>query len=218
MDFDVVKSSRGRPAKTSREDILDAACAQLKENPFEELSLSALARSMSLTPMALYRYFDDKNDLQQAIAERLMKTFVIDLDGCTDSQMKLRRWAMGLWHGFHDNPQLIHYMGWRGHIAGAWISQIAMLAGVLKEAGLAGADLAMAMKWISFSVIGIIHIAVIRTHRQVQLESTDIMPNDALAAANFTPILAELAGIDEQALFEHHVAQIIARLETILPR
>lgn len=211
-----MKNSRGRPARTSREDILDAACAQLKAKPFEELSLSALARSMALTPMALYRYFTDKNDLQQAIAERLMTAIVIDFDGCADWQTKLRHWARGLWRGFRENPQLIHYLGWQGHIASAWIRQIALLVDALQDAGFASRDLALASKWISVSVVGIIQVSMGRVQRQVQLEKTDIMLSKAPSADTIAHMTGDLADISDEALFEHHLTHMIAGLETML--
>jgi TetR/AcrR family tetracycline transcriptional repressor len=211
-----VKSSRGRPAKTSREDILDAACAQLAQNPFDELSLSALARSMSLTPMALYRYFDDKDQLLQAIAERLMATIVVDFADCTSWQMKVQRWAVTMWHVFHEHPHLIRYMGWRGHVAGAWIKQVALLANVLREAGLESKNLAMALKWTTFSVIGVIHTAVMRSQRQVELTASDIFLDDALAIGVVAPIVDDLTQISERDVFDYHIAQLIVTLESVL--
>jgi AcrR family transcriptional regulator len=211
-----VKNSRGRPARTSREDILDAACAQLKENPFEELSLSALARSMALTPMALYRYFADKNDLQQAIAERLMTAIVIDFDGCTNWQMKIRQWSWGLWHGFHENPQLIRYMGWQGHVASAWLRQVALLVSALKDAGFDSRELALASRWVSVSVVGIIQVAIGRAQLQVQLGREDVQLSTTLANTVVAPMLADLANTSDEALFEHHVMNMIAGLETSL--
>lgn len=211
-----MKNSRGRPARTSREDILDAACAQLKENPFEELSLSALARSMALTPMALYRYFADKNDLQQAIAERLMTAIVIDFDGCTNWQMKIRHWSWELWHGFHANPQLIRYMGWHGHVASAWLRQVALLVSALKEAGFDARELALASRWVSVSVVGIIQVAIGRAQQQVQLGREDIQFSTALANSVVAPMLEDLAHTTDEKLFEHHLTHLIAGLETSL--
>lgn len=211
-----MKGARGRPARTSREDILDAACAQLKAKPFEALSLSALARSMTLTPMALYRYFTDKNDLQQAIAERLMTVIVIDFEDCTDWQTKLRHWTRGLWRGFEENPQLIHYLGWQGHIASAWIRQIALLVDVLQEAGFTSRDLALASKWVSVSVVGIIQVSMGRVHQQVQLETADIMQSNAPTANVIAHMADDLATISDEALFEHHLTHMIAGLESML--
>lgn len=207
------KKPRGRPAKTSREEILDAACEQLKTNPFDELSLSALARSMGLTPMALYRYFTDKNDLQQAIAERLMSSIALESVEGDSWQQQLYRWAMGLFTAFCTRPQLIQYMGWQGHIASAWIKKIARLAKVLKDAGVAEAQLPITLKWISSSVVGLIVIAVMRQRENVSLDESDLPSDDRLASELMPGLRADVALITEEALFEHHVRRLIDSIE-----
>ena len=206
-----LKKTRGRPAKTSREDIINAACAQLKTAPFEELSLSALARSLGLSPMALYRYFNDKNELQQAIAERLMASVALELIDGDTWQQRLQSWATGLREEFFKNPQLMQYMGWRGHIASAWIKQLIQLANLLKDAGVSETQLPMALKWISSSVIGLIMISVIRQRQDVRFDESDL-PSDAQIAAQVIPNLRNNS-ISDEAVFEHHVQQLIRCLE-----
>jgi len=212
------KKPRGRPAKTSREDIIDAACVQLNAHPFEELSLSALARSLGLTPMALYRYFGDKNALQQAIAERLLATVAFDvIDGDT-WQQGLQRWATGLRDEFCKNPQLFQYMGWRGHVATAWVQQLIGLSNMLRAAGVVDEQLPMALKWMGSSITGLITITIIRQRQKTLLDEGNF-PSDAQLAAQVMPHLQnDLTTISDEALFNHHVQQIIRCLEQDIAR
>jgi len=208
-----LKKTRGRPSKTSREDILEAACAQLKVSPFDELSLSALARSLGLSPMALYRYFGDKNELQQAIAERLMASITLEFVPGNTWQQHLQAWATGLREEFQKNPQLMQYMGWHGHIASAWIKQLMRLATMLHDAGIAETQLPMALKWISTSVIGLILVSIMRQRKNVLLDESDL-PNDSTLATPPMPSLrSDVTNISEEELFEYHVQQLINCLE-----
>jgi len=74
MEKVVTKPSvkRGRPAKISLDDIVNEAIKQLAQDPGKPLSLNALARALGVTPMALYRYVDDRDALLQEIAGRLL--------------------------------------------------------------------------------------------------------------------------------------------------
>ena len=67
---------RGRPPRASREQIVDAAVALLRESPDEPLTMARVAKAVGLTPMALYRHFKDRDELSpQAITAFMeMKT------------------------------------------------------------------------------------------------------------------------------------------------
>lgn len=55
------------PAKTNREQILAAALAQTATGGTKELSIRSLAAALGLAPNALYRYFRDLSELQEAV-------------------------------------------------------------------------------------------------------------------------------------------------------
>jgi AcrR family transcriptional regulator len=52
--------------------IVDAALALIDEAGLAELSLRALAGRLGVSPMALYRYFEDKDDLLDAMAAAVL--------------------------------------------------------------------------------------------------------------------------------------------------
>ena len=63
---------RGRPPRLSRDAILMAALDMLEREPGLAFSLNGLARALKVTPMALYTYFGSRDDLLQALTERLL--------------------------------------------------------------------------------------------------------------------------------------------------
>jgi AcrR family transcriptional regulator len=65
-------SHRERRRMETSEEILDEARTVFAETGALDFSLSEIARRVGFTPAALYRYFDSKDDLIKALAERAM--------------------------------------------------------------------------------------------------------------------------------------------------
>jgi AcrR family transcriptional regulator len=57
------------PSKTTASSIIETAIAQLEAFGMEGLSMRTLAKALSITPHALYRYFPDRSALETAIVE-----------------------------------------------------------------------------------------------------------------------------------------------------
>jgi AcrR family transcriptional regulator len=58
-----------RAERLSRERILDAALALVREDGLDSLSMRRLAQELDVWPMSLYRYFHDKDELVAALAD-----------------------------------------------------------------------------------------------------------------------------------------------------
>ncbi|MFC7564502.1 TetR/AcrR family transcriptional regulator [Actinomadura namibiensis] len=56
----------------SRDEIIDAAVALVYEDPRRPLTIKRVAAAVESAPMALYRYFPDRDDLLQAVADRVV--------------------------------------------------------------------------------------------------------------------------------------------------
>lgn len=64
---------------TNRERILDAARDLVVKNGWDRFSLRALARAVSLSPASLYEYFDGKEEILAAVADRARHRLVDEL-------------------------------------------------------------------------------------------------------------------------------------------
>jgi AcrR family transcriptional regulator len=68
---DSVEARRpGRPARLSREAVVDAAEALIEREGIEALTMRRLAEQLSSSPMALYRHVRDKDELLMALIDR----------------------------------------------------------------------------------------------------------------------------------------------------
>ncbi len=67
---------RERRHRETRDDILIAAREVLLERGAADLSLREIARRAGFTPGALYKYFDSKDDVVKALADRAMGALI----------------------------------------------------------------------------------------------------------------------------------------------
>jgi AcrR family transcriptional regulator len=65
----------GRAPQISREEVLAAALRLADDDGLEAVTMHAVARRLRVTPMALYRHVDDKNDLLDGLVELLLTEY-----------------------------------------------------------------------------------------------------------------------------------------------
>ena len=73
-------SRRERRHGDTRDEILVAAREVLLERGAADLSLREIARRAEFSPGALYRYFDSKDDVIKALADKAMGALLIEFD------------------------------------------------------------------------------------------------------------------------------------------
>lgn len=85
------------PAKTNAQSILIAAIEHLEQYGEEALTMRELARSLGLSPRALYRYYPDRAALEAAMAEegfRRLRVALVDAVGKRVGKQALRASAV----------------------------------------------------------------------------------------------------------------------------
>ncbi len=143
---------RGRPAQLSRAGIVAAALELMRRQPDKDLTMQALATALKAAPMSLYTHVRNREDLLQAVAEEVLGE--IRISPGARWQDTVRCWAQAL------RAQLLRYpfiaSQLRAGVAtpAAWLELSNPLLLALRQAGLHGAQLADAQRWVSRVVIG----------------------------------------------------------------
>jgi TetR/AcrR family tetracycline transcriptional repressor len=70
----VARSPEPEPSRLSRERIVEAAFGLLEREGWEALSMRRLAQELDVWPMAVYRYFRDKEELVDAVLGSVVET------------------------------------------------------------------------------------------------------------------------------------------------
>jgi len=148
----VTTRGRGRPPRYSRDGILDAAVALARAEPATPLTIKRVSEAIGSAPMALYRYFPDRDDLLHAVADRIMTGMRIDAPRGATWQDQLRSWMRQSHEGLTPYPQLLPYMA--GTREPAWLPSFAILGRMLRPLSLGDEDLALVVALVGSTVVG----------------------------------------------------------------
>jgi AcrR family transcriptional regulator len=214
MEKAVTKPSvkRGRPAKISLDDIVNEAITQLAQDPGKPLSLNALARALGVTPMALYRYVDDRDALLQEIAGRLLHDLNPQIPEAS-WQEQLRTWAAAMRDYFLANPSLFSILGWQEHIASAWLSQLATLVSILERTGLQGKDLADTVQWVGSTVMSTIFMEISGQKTGYRLNEADLADMQPSEVERLQALISHLRQKSAGSVFSESIERILVNIE-----
>src|SRR5690348_13962939 len=143
---------RGRPPRVSRGQIVLAAIELLRDEPDEHLTMARVAARVGVSPMALYRHFQDRDELVDEVVGHLLaeRNAAIPRDGTW--QVQLRAWILGGLEFLVPCAQVVHVVFAGGTTR--WLHDAATLARILELAGFHDDELAELQLWIAMSVGG----------------------------------------------------------------
>ncbi|HEX2231904.1 MAG TPA: helix-turn-helix domain-containing protein [Thermoleophilaceae bacterium] len=78
----MARSAEPEPARLSRERIVDAAFRVLEREGWEALSMRRLGQELDVWPMAVYRHFQDKDELVDALVAYLVAEIDLPVGRC----------------------------------------------------------------------------------------------------------------------------------------
>ncbi|WP_372748177.1 TetR/AcrR family transcriptional regulator, partial [Litorivivens sp.] len=109
----------GRPARLSRDQILDQAMALIAGGGGETFSLRKLAQALDTVPGNLYTYFASKEALFDAMADRALTALDDSYDHSSDWQTEIENWMNALRAAIRSQPALLYIIGLAGSAPGA---------------------------------------------------------------------------------------------------
>ena len=169
------EAKTGRPASISREQILGAALELAKSAPRKAVSISAIARHLGVTPMALYTYYRNKDEMMQALSARMLDNLCIEAPEGATPKEKLTIWSNCVRQYFLDNPHLIGMLIWEGgHSSVAWLNRSKLLFEALEGIGLKGKELGKTAIWVWNCVLSTIMWELHERQTSGQLSDSEI--------------------------------------------
>lgn len=106
------QAARGRPAKVSREQVVDAAIALADTGGLAAASMRAVARELGVGAMTLYTHVGSQRELLDAMVDRAYADFQFAAGGLAWRDA-LEQHARGLWQLFRTHPWLADVNSWR---------------------------------------------------------------------------------------------------------
>lgn len=131
-------TATSRKTNLSRERIINAAYKLARKDPLNALSMRKIATVLKVTPMAIYKYFDDKNDLTAAVIDKQMTDshLVPDELDPKDWRLWLNTSFLRMWDAYASAPNMIAYMTHATSFGPAVLRWQNETLGVLINAGL----------------------------------------------------------------------------------
>ncbi len=205
---------RGRPARLSRQRVVDSVLSILERNPKEVPTIASIAREVEAVPAALYRHFESLEDILDAVMACILEASHSRPDDEVSWQVQLANWMRDLRNHLLRYPAILAMIGRSGRTSPAWLEASSALVEILGRAGLAGRDLAAGYLWVLETTVGLVmqeamlplpdQIAHARASRHAFSETTRM---------RFAPIAHEVEGIDGEWFFSFAVEQAIAVVE-----
>ena len=150
-------ASPGRPARLSREMILEKSVELLAEHSIEGFTLARVADALDTVSMALYNYFPSREALLNAVADHICKQFRMPKAKPGQSwQDTLRAWLWAVKKHAEKNPVIFKIMGVDGRTSAGWLSITYTVGKTLHDQGLRGRELAAAVWLFCSQAIGLL--------------------------------------------------------------
>ena len=208
-----VKRGHGRPARLSRESIVDAGLALLEASPDEPLTLLRVAREVDAVPAALYRHVGSADELLDGVLSRVMQGVRFEIGRRGSWRSQVRDWMRCMRTHLLRYPGVVHLIGRRGRTSPAWFDAMGVLAEILERAGLRGAALAGAYIWIAETTMGVVvNEANVPFEEQIAAAREALAEMSPEARRRQEPLLVHLASMDAQDAFELVADRTIAAI------
>jgi AcrR family transcriptional regulator len=133
-----VRPARRRAPRNSLnpDRILDAAITLLDEDGTEAFTMRALAQRLGVGTMAVYSHFKGKDEINAAVAQRLLDAIELPPGGSPDPAGELREVCRGVYRLFTCHPSALQLLTLRPARADDAIAVIDRMLALLCRAGL----------------------------------------------------------------------------------
>ena len=143
-----------RKLKTSRQpEILDAALAIADERGLDALSMRAVAERVGVTPMALYGYFRNKDELLDGLVGQLLASLVPEDPGRTwEERLGAIAWATR--RLAREHPSVFPLLLFRSSVTPDGVRVVDLIYQALIDAGVPDADVPRIERLVTTFVMG----------------------------------------------------------------
>jgi AcrR family transcriptional regulator len=194
---------RGRPARLSRESILQGTLALLERRGRELPTLARIAREVDAVPAALYRHFADADELLDGLLAKVLGAVELEIRARARWPEQVRDWMTSLRAHLLKFPAVLPLIGRRGRTSPAWLDAVSVLIAILERAGLRGARLANTQLWIAETTIAlVIQEASMSVPEQIRGARASLARMSPVGRATLAPLIPHLAALRGDELFE----------------
>ena len=202
---------RGRPPRLSRERVVESVLGLIDREPGETVTIARVAAAVGASPAALYRHFENLDDLLDSVVASVLAEVDAGLDVEAPWERQLEEWMFALRAQLLRVPAVLTLIGRTGRTSPAWLNASSSLLGILERAGLAGEPLAITYLWILEMTTGLIlQEAALPVSDQLANARASKDDLHAEAATRFNAVSPALESIDGDRFFSFAVGQAVS--------
>jgi TetR/AcrR family tetracycline transcriptional repressor len=150
----------------SRDRIVEAALALLDAEGFEAVTMPSLAKRLGVGTMSLYRHVADKDDLINAVAERVLTGVAVPGGDPDDWEGRVVGYLRALRDAALAHPALSRILAERGLTVGPVFEQLEAVHAVLRAAGFSDLGAVRTFYTLLTYVFGFVVWELPRVHHQ----------------------------------------------------
>ncbi|MEU7740230.1 TetR/AcrR family transcriptional regulator C-terminal domain-containing protein [Nonomuraea sp. NPDC049158] len=148
-----------RPRSLTSDQLATAALAVIDRDGLAGLSMRAVAQEIGMSTMGLYRYVDDRGELEQLVIDRVLDTVdTMPPDKGRPWYERIEIMVERLRHVVSSHPWLVPLIIAHRHRSVAIMRWSEPLAAILAEAGLDGRERVIALRSLLAYVVGAIQL------------------------------------------------------------
>jgi TetR/AcrR family transcriptional regulator, tetracycline repressor protein len=168
------KAAKRVPRNTlSRARVVEDALALVDRDGLDAVTMPALAKQLGVGTMSLYRHVDDKNDLVNAVAERVLGDVKVPDGEVDDWEGRVVGYLRALRDAAIAHPALARILAERGLTVGPVFEQLEQAHSILRRAGFSDLDAVRAFYTLFTYVFGFVIWELPRVHQQPATSYTD---------------------------------------------
>jgi TetR/AcrR family transcriptional regulator, tetracycline repressor protein len=211
-------SRRRVPRNTlSRDRIVEAALAVLDAQGSEAVTMPSLAKRLGVGTMSLYRHVEGKDDLIDAVAERVLRAVEVPHGDPDDWEARVVGYLRALRQAALAHPALSRILAERGLTVGPVFDQLEAVHAVLRAAGFSDLGAVRTFYALLTYVLGFVVWELPRAHQQSPAAYAAAW-NDALdhvdpaAYPNLHALRQQLGTAASSDQFEYGLDQLVRSL------
>src|SRR5215510_14285593 len=164
---EVSRSPTRVPRNTlSRDRVVDAALRLIDAHGLDAVTMPAVAKHLGVGTMSLYRHVEDKDDLVDAVAERVIGGVTVPGGDPADWEGRVVGYLRDLRDAALAHPALASILAARGLTVGPVFDQLEAAHGILRRAGFSELEAVRAFYTLFVYVFGFVIWELPRVHQQ----------------------------------------------------
>jgi len=207
-------STSGRPARLSRQAVLEKSIELLDKGSVDSFTLAKVAQGLDTVSMALYNYFPSRADLLKAVADHISLQFKMPKSKANQTwQETLRTWLWAFKKHAERYPVIFKVMGDDGQTSAGWLRVTMTVGKTLQAQGMDGPKLALNTWLFCSSAIALVQAELMARNFRVPFSLAHLDELEPDEQNFFLMIRHYHANISSSDLLEEGFNQLIRNLE-----